>query len=107
MRYLIFMGVIMVLPVTGSAFYCGNNLISKGDHVLEVVEHCGEPQYREEYVVRKSVLLRHHHLLPYYSDIKPVTVREWTYNFGRRKFMRKIRFEDGIVKRIETLRRGP
>ena len=33
-------------------------------------------------------------------------VETWVYNFGPRRFMRRVTFEDGRVVRIETLGRG-
>ena len=35
-----------------------------------------------------------------------VPVESWVYNFGPNKFMRKVRFENGIVADIETLGYG-
>ena len=37
---------------------------------------------------------------------RSVSVRQWTYNFGVRQFMRQLRFENGILKDIETLKYG-
>ena len=33
-------------------------------------------------------------------------VEEWTYNFGRNKLMRRVRFVNGVVEVIETLEYG-
>lgn len=37
---------------------------------------------------------------------RSVSVKQWTYNFGSRRFMRQLRFENGILKDIETLKYG-
>lgn len=98
--------LLLIAAMPSGAMRCGNDIVAKGDHLLEVLEHCGEPDLREEYVVRKPVLLQRHPLLPYYTEIRPVSVRQWTYNFGNSRFMRQIRFEDGVIREIETKGRG-
>ncbi len=40
------------------------------------------------------------------NDEIEMPVELWTYNFGPNKFMRRIRFEDGLVVEIETLGYG-
>ena len=102
---LLLLSGVLGLPAHADSLYCGNDLISRGDHLIEVLEHCGEPAFKEEYVVRRSLAL-HADEPPYYPAIKPVSIKEWTYNFGRHKFMRQIRFEDGVVARIDTLDKG-
>lgn len=98
--------ILLCLSQPALAFRCGNDLVQKGDHVLQVLKACGEPAYKEEWVEEKAVLERPHRLLPYRHTFKAVSVKEWTYNFGPRKFMRMIRFENGVVKDIESLDYG-
>ena len=100
------MTLLVSLSLPASALRCDGEVIARGDHVIEVLEHCGEPVYRDEYVVQQAITLQHHPLLPYYTEIRPVSVQEWTYNFGRNRFMRQIRFEDGVIRKIRTLRKG-
>jgi hypothetical protein len=95
-----------------------------------------EEQWHEEYVFRKAQPYSHNshnsasiksqrHLInlnvrdprparaiQHHSPVTPriykrsVSVRQWTYNFGARQFMRQLKFENGILKDIETLKYG-
>ena len=92
-----------------------------------------EEQWQEEYIIRRdlphgSVYIKppvNSHLInlhvrdprsvrsipPHYQGAprlykRSVSVRQWTYNFGSRRFMRQLRFENGILKHIETLKYG-
>jgi hypothetical protein len=56
--------------------------------------------------VRSSQYHSDHELLIHNRLVIEVPVEEWTYNFGPRRFMRSIRFENGIVTSIETLGYG-
>ncbi len=89
------------------ALRCGRELVSIGDHLMDVLRKCGEPAYIDERIEFKSSRLYHHPSLPYYNDIYgQVVVQEWTYNFGRQRFMQLLRFENNRLKRIQTLDYG-
>jgi hypothetical protein len=102
---------------------CERNVISRGDHMGEVLATCGEPIisthktiYRSGIPARRFGVLSLSH--GYYSDITSsellhhnrsvveVPVEIWTYNFGRRYFMREVTFIDSKVTRIKTLGYG-
>ena len=86
------------------ALRCGNRLVSRGDRKIEVLEKCGEPafveEWREEFEIFKGRKGRK------YKSIRNLYIEEWTYNFGPRKFMRVIRFENGLVSDVKELRSG-
>jgi hypothetical protein len=85
---------------------CGNALITRGDNVLRVQHECGEPTYTSQYVTYGTQVV-FNPLLRLYTDLTvPVTVDEWTYNFGPTRFMRKLRFENGELITIESLQYG-
>jgi hypothetical protein len=90
------------------AFRCGGKLVSKGDTRTEVAAKCGEPAdvLTQQSVYRRPVIWSHGR--PYYigEDFIEVPVESWIYNLGPNKFMRKVRFEGGIVTEIETLGYG-
>ena len=161
------------------ALRCGNNLISKGDHLIEVLEKCGNPAHTDKWLddrvvsvhtrnhrkrytpnrytsnrytpnsytpnryrsrhqknrQREVIRYRHtpygvtapstnlHVRSPYPTYFietetnkrgkrsrivrtESVSVELWTYNFGARRFMRQLRFENGILKDIKSLRYG-
>jgi len=82
---------------------CGNALITRGDNILRVQHECGDPAYAAQYVVY-GLHPVYNGLLNIYSDeTVPITVEEWTYNFGPTRFMRKLRFENGQLVTIESL----
>ena len=102
---------------------CERKVISRGDHLGEVLAICGEPIvstrktiYRSGIPVRRFGVLSLSH--GYYSDITSdellqhnrsvveVPVEVWTYNFGPRSFMREVTFTDSRVTRIKTLGYG-
>ena len=79
---------------------CGAQLIVKGFHETQVRALCGEPD---------SVSTYHYHVHtgPNSSDNhRDIPVTEFVYNFGPRKFMRLLRFENGRLVRIESLGYG-
>ncbi|MEX2496466.1 MAG: DUF2845 domain-containing protein [Woeseia sp.] len=97
------------------ALRCGSKLILEGMLEPEVRAYCGKPTVVRElgYVIRSwhplsqrmplGALLFRSASGDYYQE---VSVTEYIYNFGPRKFMRKLRFEGGILTDKETLGRG-
>ena len=83
---------------------CGNALITRGDNILRVQHECGDPAYAAQYVVYGLQPVFNGVLNGVYGDqTVPITVEEWTYNFGPTRFMRKLRFENGQLVTIESL----
>ena len=78
---------------------CGAALVSEGLYAFEVVERCGEPEYQHAHVEYRG-----YDIGPFW--VVPVQVEEWIYDLGHVKFRRLLRFEDGRLRRIETLSRG-
>lgn len=85
---------------------CGNHLIQRNDHVSKIERYCDEPEtytsttsYRT--ISRWSYLYQTH----FYEEI-PVIREEMVFNFGPSKFMRLVKIENGIVKKVETLGYG-
>lgn len=85
-----------------SDFTCGSWIISVGAHKNDVLRKCGAPSYSrswvEEIIVgdlrpleerRPSVIVK-----------KPISVEEWEYNFGPTTFIRYLRFENDLLKKI-------
>jgi hypothetical protein len=109
---LLMIGVCVPAMVDGSGFRCGTWVISRGDTKYEVLAKCGEPDFVELW---ESVRIRRdysrgrlyeddfgrHYEQPFYTREYTV-IEEWTYNFGPRKFIRYLRFENGILRRIIT-----
>ena len=103
---------ILLLLLTPAAFAnsdgmrCGNALITRGDSILRVQHECGDPTYASQYVVYGLRPVFDGLLHVYGDQTVPITVEEWTYNFGSTRFMRKLRFENGELVTIESLEYG-
>jgi hypothetical protein len=98
------MGAVWLLftltPTVGSAFYCGHTLIVPGDTNIEVIYACGQPDSVESWDEVKNVS---HFLYGYlWYSLENVHVEQWIYNFGPSRFIRILRFENGILKHIKT-----
>jgi hypothetical protein len=87
------------------ALRCSHRLITEGDRTAKVLRYCGEPiAVDSRYAERAYRSRRGDIYLPgFFED---VLVEEWTYNFGPRRFMRLVRFENGVVTDIEQLGYG-
>lgn len=85
---------------------CGNALITRGDSVLRVQHECGDPAYASQYVAYGLRPVFNGLLNAYADQTVPITIEEWTYNFGSTRFMRKLRFENGELVSIESLEYG-
>jgi len=112
--------LILMLPVEVWALRCGSHLISKGDTQAKVLKYCGEPMQTKEWLglrhgsyVNRRAGLRvngNEHYLNGRSYLSygrsEVVVEDWVLNFGPHKLMRRIRFENGFVEKVETLGYG-
>ena len=112
---------ILLLAIMASApahaFRCGNKIVIKNMHEIQVRKACGEPTSVRHlgYTVRAVDLLGRHRAsrnfatrpytnYGYYTE--EVVITEYVYNFGPRKFMRRLRFEGSILVSIETIGYG-
>ena len=123
-RFRLLPGVLLLLAgltVAGeaTAFRCGSKLVTEGMHITKVLAICGEPDYEQQRVVlRRNVfvgrstrspdgeLIRRHVYAYGTPPLVEVEIRELTWNLGPNRFMRRVRFEDGIVTEVEKLDRG-
>jgi len=86
-------GLLAATPA--QAFRCGNELVQEGDRKYEVIEKCGEPDFRDS------------HAGAYLEGIGPVDVVEtWYYNLGPTRLLRILTFHQGRLRSIETGGRG-
>ena len=83
------------------AMRCGSQLVTLGDRIAEVVAKCGEPLTVDSWEVARqtSGFFR-------LRTWEQVVVEEWVYNQGRSKFMRVLRFENGILVSEDTAGKG-
>ena len=101
---------ILVIAEPAIALRCGSKLVNDGDHMAKILKYCGEPT-----VVQVRTIVRGYdggyHRSRYgrdyaYGSHNEIIVEEWTYNFGPRKFMQTIIFENGLVVSVRQLRSG-
>ncbi|MFT5353847.1 MAG: hypothetical protein ACI9KE_001047 [Polyangiales bacterium] len=92
-----------------SAMSCQRRVVSRGDSQVRVLQYCGTPELKSERLIQNSRSI----LVPlagggFALQAQGVSViqERWVYNFGPRRLMREITFEDGIIVRIRTLGYG-
>ena len=101
------------------AFRCGAKVVSEGDHYSKVLKYCGEPIGVQERLIYREGRTRPRVVLDgpnglrmdrevasYERSYVEVAVEEWTYNFGPRRLMQLVRFENGFVAEVEQLGYG-
>lgn len=99
------------------AFRCKNKIIRDGMHEHQVIALCGEPATRRHlgYATRGvSYGWRREYPGGYTRRqypgsstlIEEVVITEYVYNFGPRKFMRRLVFEGGVLTTIESIGYG-
>ncbi len=102
--------VFVSAPATpASALSCGNRLVVVGDSAAEVRGVCGEPM---------SMMTRTETRTQFVAGTVPgggsagqvisvtVQIDTWVYDFGRRRFMEELIFENGVLIRMRSLGYG-
>jgi hypothetical protein len=86
---------------------CGGRLAQGGDTRDAVRKKCGDPSDVTRQTIRRRPSYFHYGVLYYIGDeVIEIPVEIWTYNFGPNKFMRRLRFVDGLLEQVETLGYG-
>ena len=100
--------LICLLLVIGDAlaFRCGRKLVQVGDHELDVLNKCGDPEWTGQRIAVRSSNLRYPYGVLQEGQYEEIVIDEWIYNFGPRKFKQFLRFENGILKKIYKLDYG-
>lgn len=101
-----------------SGFRCGTQLVSIGDTRDEVLQRCGEPisveSWEEERILRDFRTFRNYdprtgryewYREPFLVKVQ-VNIELWTFNLGSTKFIRYLRFENGVIKEITSGGKG-
>lgn len=107
----------MILASPAHAFRCGNKIVIENMHEQQVLKACGKPTTVRHlgYTVRGISLHDRRNLSDGFSAVRfpglgyytqEVVVTEYIYNFGPRKFMRRLVFEGGVLTSIETIGYG-
>jgi hypothetical protein len=115
-----FLALIVCLPSFAEAqsLRCGGKLITEGTSQAEVAARCGQPTqidrqtlYSEGGAAGLPGGPRPGNAAPLLPGIagrsgSEVSGEVWTYNFGPSRLMERIRFENGIAVKIESLGYG-
>ncbi len=101
---LIFCGIL--LATDAYAFRCGRELVQVGDHKIDVLEKCGDPESTDERVAVRGSRLRHPYGALEIDQYEEIVIEEWVYNFGPRKFKQFLLFENDELKKIRNLSYG-
>lgn len=116
---------LLIFTIAGShahAFRCGQDLVPDEATLYQVRRICGDPVDIQQWIESRVAsapaydqrpLSQRGHLsippqtaIPVIPIVIPVTVEEWTYDFGPTQFIRVFRFENGRLRRIEVLDKG-
>jgi hypothetical protein len=88
-------GVVGLARAADDGLPCGRRLVTLGDPQAVVLDRCGEPASRTTRLETRFLRGR-----PYV-----VTVDDWTYRLGGRRFARRALFENGRLVSVEALSR--
>jgi hypothetical protein len=91
----------LALTAPALALRCGSNLVHKGDHIIEVLNKCGEPVWRERW--EDEVIERR-----FFDTLErqSVVMEEWFYDFGPSRLLHILRFKNSRLESIATGDRG-
>jgi hypothetical protein len=97
----------LAAPCMADSMRCGNHLVVDGDTAGKLRSRCGEPaSISHSTVLRAPLLWIHGRAVQVGYSALEVPVETWDYNFGPRRFMLRVRIEDGLVVSIDTLGYG-
>lgn len=108
------LGAALVLTVLGvapraHALYCQGRIVRTGWSPARVRQLCGDPASITPSVVERSRTV-HQRVANGVVVSDTITVRvqieTWVYDFGPRRFMQELIFEDGRLARIDALGYG-
>jgi hypothetical protein len=99
--------VTMSRPARAENLRCGSKIVQTGDPRDVVRNKCGQPNdVAHQSILRRSSYVRGGRVYFLGDELVEIPVEIWSYNFGPNKFMRRLRFVDGLLEEIETLGYG-
>ncbi len=81
-----------VVALADDGFRCGNRIVSVGEPAAQVRNKCGAP----------ASVDRHEEAYREGGSGAKISVELWTYDFGPSSFIRVLRFENGVLRRVDT-----
>ncbi len=109
--------LVLIDTAPAYAFRCGNKIVVENMHEQQVLNVCGEPASIRHlgYTIHSMRTPRSRGLVfdgaawrdaDYNYYAREVAITEFVYNFGPRKFMRRLVFEGGYLVTIESIGYG-
>jgi hypothetical protein len=109
--------VLLLSSTAAEAFRCGRKIVRENMHEVQIRKICGKPAIERQlgYVLRSEYIpvrrgtspgITVEHFPGYGTYTREVALTEYVYNFGPRKFMRRLLFEGGVLMSIETIGYG-
>lgn len=100
--------ILLLLLVSNDALAlrCGHLLVEVGDHKLDVLDKCGEPNFVDRRIGFRGNRLRHPYGALEIDQFEEVEIEEWVYDFGPRRLRQQLTFENNILKQINNLDYG-
>ena len=103
---LVAFAAVFVFTESASALSCQRRIISRGDSQAKVQRLCGQPAMRNQRVVENTLAavtpVNTQGTQLVQATSVSVLVERWTYDFGPRRLMHELIFEDGILVRTRT-----
>lgn len=101
------LSILFFLPTAGEAatIRCGNELASDGASKSDVLLKCGEPMSKDsrtEAVGEKTKQKTDEARTTSTEHVVYKTIDEWTYNFGPRRLMQVVVFENGRLVDVRS-----
>jgi hypothetical protein len=108
------LALVAYVPEAGASqgFRCGVRVVSLGDRISEVRNRCGEPDAAERRTELREVSRKRRAGVGGYGEetgervTVEITIDEWTYDFGRARFTRHLKFENGLLAEVSEGGRG-
>jgi hypothetical protein len=81
---------------------CDPAVLDEGDTKLDVLAQCGEPATADEWEEERGYAVFDPGAAVAAGGSFTILREVWTYNFGPRRFVRLVHFENGKVTRVDT-----
>ena len=93
---------------TADTLRCGSRLVAEGDSAASLRKKCGEPVNIEKQDLVRGPYVWQDNRYRYVAPGSPIEYRVelWTFNFGPKRLMARVRLEAGIVTEVKTLGYG-
>jgi hypothetical protein len=80
---------------------CDRGIVTVGDLTVDLLGKCGPPSLRERWLEDRDVLAMNLARGLASSERMTSEVEQWTYDFGRNRFLQLVTVRNGRIERIE------